>query len=199
LNPILDKLKSKVIGFGPSGINLPLPKSAKGDLKKIRFDGSSLVDISLLPQLYVTYKNGIFELHARNIKDSQLVIMTYFDRKNLTIDNGTIRLKTAQELIDEEVNRRIQQIKSKVKYDLERKMGNIIEFSIFTHKLLYVFVKGFRTQNQQILDFIDNYLSVMDQALDISDPAFRDGLIEDYQKFKEIVKNYLDSLKDAGG
>ena len=199
MNPILDKLKSKVIGFGPSGIDLKLPKSAKGDLKKIRFDGSSLVDISLLPQLYVTYRNGIFDLHARNIKGSQLVIMTYFDRKNLTIDNGTIRLKTAQELIDEEVNRRIQQIKSKVKYDLERKMGNIIEFSIFTHKLLYVFVKGFRTQNQQILDFIDAYLTEMEKTIDISDPNFQQGLIDDYKKFREIVDNYLQSLRDAGG
>ena len=49
------------------------------------------------------------------------------------------------------------------------------------------------------MDFIDAYLTEMEKTIDISDPNFQQGLIDDYKKFREIVDNYLQSLRDAGG
>jgi hypothetical protein len=40
MKPILDRKNSRIVSFGPEGLDLPLPKSAEGDLKRIRFDGT---------------------------------------------------------------------------------------------------------------------------------------------------------------
>ena len=87
-------------------------------LERLRFDGTQVVDLNDLTQIWVVDRGSFFSLHCREIfrtqivdgeeqqiSISQLVTMDYADRKNLINDNGTIRLKTQAELDAEEAER----------------------------------------------------------------------------------------------
>ena len=76
---------------------------AKVGLERLRWNGANLVDLMDLTAMYVEPLPGAsFCLHAVEVPGSQLVAMTYADRRRLTIDAaGAIRLKTEQELQDE--------------------------------------------------------------------------------------------------
>jgi len=200
MKPILDKFKSKIINFGDSGLDLRLPKSAVGDLERIRFDGEKLVDITNLTEFYVTHTKGIFELHVRNdIDESQLIEMTFFDKNRLIVEGETIRLRTTQEI--EEIKRAesIRDIKRLLKYKMDMQMGGVIDLFLFTHKLLYVLIKGLRTQNPQILNFIDVYLNEMEKFVNIADPDFKEELISEYKIFRDLAKEHLTALNSITG
>jgi len=76
------------IGHLPRGVGL----------ERLRWDGSKVVDLADLDEIWVEYKNGAFILHAIEVPRSQLVKMTYKDRKRLTVEDGKIRLLTAEEM-----------------------------------------------------------------------------------------------------
>ena len=194
MKPILDKKKSKVTSFGPEGIDLPLPKSAQGDLKRIRFDGAKFVDLGMLDQMYVTCESNAFELHARPIYGSKLVNMTYSDRRFLKVDGDTIRLKTIQETRDELIAKLTHRARSRAKIAMEKQMGLLVEQFMFNQRLMYVLVWALRTQNAQGLQFVDDYLAEMGKTFDITDPDFKADLIADYKKIRSVIKDYYDEL-----
>lgn len=197
MKPILDKKKSRVISFGPSGLDLPLPKSAEGDLKRIRFDGEKFVDLAGLYQMYVVHINNVFELHARSdIPNSQLVTMAYSDRKLLKVEGETIRIKTVQESKDELIKKLIHRVRSKAKVAMEKEMGLLVEQFMFTQRLTYVLIWALRTQNSQGLQFVDDYLTEMGKTFDIADPNFKTQLIDDYKKIRNVIKDYYKDLGD---
>ena len=73
-----------------------LPKGV--GLERLRWDGTKVVDLADLDEIWVEHKNGAFILHAVEVPGSQLVKMHYRDRKRLTMDKGKIRLLTDEEL-----------------------------------------------------------------------------------------------------
>lgn len=73
-----------------------LPKGV--GLERLRWDGEKVVDLMYHNPLWARYTKGIFSLHAVAVKGSQLIDMTWADRKRLTIDQGVIRLRTAAEI-----------------------------------------------------------------------------------------------------
>jgi hypothetical protein len=197
MKPILDKEESKVINFGPSGLDLPLPKSAKGNLKRIRFDGESLVDLGEMNKIYVVYKNNVFELHARSdVPNSQLITMSYSDRRYLKYSNGVIGIKTALDIKSSLVVKLKHRARSKAKIALDKQMGLLVEQFMFNQRLMYVLVWSLRTQNAQGLQFVDTYLTEMGNIFDIADPDFKADLIADYKKIKSVIKNYYKDMGD---
>jgi len=71
----------------------------KVGLERQRFDGTEMVDLINLDEMWVRHKGGdAFELHAVQVPNSQLVQMNYLDRKWLTKDDdGIIRVLTPLE------------------------------------------------------------------------------------------------------
>lgn len=197
MKPILDKKNSKVVNFGPSGMDLPLPKSAKGDLKRIRFDGHRLVDLGEMDKMHVTYENNVFELHARPVSNSKLVNMKYSDRRFLKHDGEAIRLKTVQETRDELIVKLRHRARSKAKVALEGQMGLLVEQFIFNQRLMFVLIWALRTKNPQGLNFVDNYLTEMGKIFDIADPDLKTDLITDYEKIRRIIKDYYSDLRKS--
>lgn len=63
-------------------------------LERLRWTGKALVDLSGLDKIYVEHVNGGFLLHAIKVPYSQLVKMTYRDRKKLWNDNGVFKIKS---------------------------------------------------------------------------------------------------------
>jgi len=194
MKPILDKKKSRIVSFGPKGWDLPLPKSAQGDLSRIRFDGTSLVDLVTLSHIYIVHENNTFELHAREVPNSQLVAMKYEDRRYLKHDAGVIGIKTSQELANEIKAKLIHRARSKAKIAMEKQMGLLVEQFMFNQRLMFVLIWALRTQNAQGLQFVDDYLAEMGNIFDIADPDFKADLIADYKKIRNVIKDYYDEL-----
>lgn len=73
-------------------------------LERMRFNGAEVVDLADLTEIWVrTLSPTLFELHAVEVDNSQLVTMEYTKRKRLYLDNGIVKVRTEQEQIDKEV------------------------------------------------------------------------------------------------
>ncbi len=197
MKAVLDQHQSKIIAWGPKGIDVgPLPKGVGID--RLRWTGSELVDLLYLTEIYVVEEAiGVFSFHAREIPGSQLVTMQYTDRKDLINDNGTIRVKTVQERLDEQTAKLIQRAKSKATSAMGKQMGMVVEQFMFTQRLMYVLIWSLRTGNAQGLQFVDNYLTEMGTLFDLADPNFKADLIADYKKIKAVIKDYYQDLEDV--
>lgn len=73
----------------------PIPNNV--GLERLRWNGTSVVDLANLSAMYVRYEAGMFTLHAVKVHNSQLVLMRYGDRKRLRIVDGVIGLYTTEE------------------------------------------------------------------------------------------------------
>jgi hypothetical protein len=89
-----------IVNIG-TGIEVGESPTKGAGLERLRWNGEKLVDLGLLDQFWVRYRNGIFELHAIEVANSQLVSMRYEDRKHLVSDSSIIRVKTPDELTTE--------------------------------------------------------------------------------------------------
>lgn len=63
-------------------------------LERLRWTGKALVDLADLDEIWCEHKNGAFLLHAIEVPYSQLVKMSYKDRKKLWNDNGVYKIKS---------------------------------------------------------------------------------------------------------
>lgn len=193
MKAILDK--DRIINFSELGtVVLPtLPKRVA--LDRIRWDGTKIVDLGKLSQIWVEYANGHFILHAIEVPNSQLVTMTYTDRKDLILDNGIIRLKTALEKMEENRAISIGKIKSVRDRKLKGRVGILVDIIVFLLKLNYLTTKSLRTQNTQLLAVLDTYLTKMHDIYGNDADTVTD-VVAIFDKIKEILIEYE---SDIGG
>ena len=76
------------IGSIPKGVGI----------ERIRWNGSEIVDLVSLDEIWVEHINGVFILHSIEVPYSQLVIMQYKDRKKLWIDYGVYKIKPDEQI-----------------------------------------------------------------------------------------------------
>jgi hypothetical protein len=75
-----------------------LPKGV--GTERLRWTGRQLVDLMDLSAMWAKRVGNTFELHAVRVPGSQLVQMSYTERKRLINDNGTYRILTQTEVDD---------------------------------------------------------------------------------------------------
>lgn len=144
-----------------------LPKGV--GLERLRWDGSKLVDLIDLKEMYVVfYHPDIFELHAVEVKGSQLVTMTYADRKRLINDNGTIRLLTEAEELERASLYQKQILKANTREVMTASLGDINDQIADLTKMIFMGIIGLRTQDKAILDIIDACLPDMAATYDMT-------------------------------
>ena len=84
----------------------------------MRWDGAKLIDLADFDVIHVSFNHDTgFVLHGIPVEGSQPVSMHWYEKKKLTKDvDGTIRLKTADELAKEEKriekNRLVREVRS---------------------------------------------------------------------------------------
>lgn len=76
------------IGSIPKGVGI----------ERIRWNGSKIVDLVSLSEIWVEHINGVFILHSIKVPYSQLVTMKYKDRKKLWNDNGVYKIKLNEQI-----------------------------------------------------------------------------------------------------
>lgn len=78
----------------------PLPKNV--GLERLRFDGEKIVDLFTLSAVWVRFESrGVFSFHAIQVPNSQLVNMSWVDRKKLHVVNGVIEIRDPQDVQNE--------------------------------------------------------------------------------------------------
>jgi hypothetical protein len=168
----------------------PLPKGVGWE--RLRFDGQKVVDLASLGKIWVRHKGGgFFELHAIQVPGSQLVAMTYADRKNLTIDpDGTIRVKTAQELAADVAQATSAQRDANMLQALLTDAGNLLQLQLYILKLLYVLVFFSRNPTNATLQaFLDAIIPHVKDTFP-ANANNRDQLIALSDKIHDLVAKY---------
>jgi len=167
----LDSVNGIEIGDIPKGVGF----------ERLRWDGEKIVDLVDLSEFWVRISNNIFELHCIPVEYSQLVIMSYADRYNLTLNGGNIRIKTSGELEGERIDRLTQIAKSK----LSRKMGELIDLNLSMLAFICSLIVYARQQPQQLADFYDEIIP------DIKDVFPLNRWEQDLKQFGRDLKQFI--------
>lgn len=86
----------QVIAFSMKG-GIPVGPIPKGvGMNRLRWDGTKIIDIAELDELWVRCTNGVFTLHAVQVPNSHKVRMKYRDRKCLCINKGEVKIEKAK-------------------------------------------------------------------------------------------------------
>ena len=133
------------IGTIPAGVGI----------ERLRFNGSNLVDLVSLNEIWVRHIGGVFELHAISVYGAQLVQMTWADRANLKVDNGTIRLKTVLEIQQEETAKHNKLMRNILRKKLHSTVGQLEDQVQNALVLTCALIVYTRTGNAQIEQFFD--------------------------------------------
>jgi hypothetical protein len=137
-----------------------IPADKKGvGLERLRWTGTEIVDLTDLSQIWVRSLGAdFFELHAVQLPGTQLVSMTYGQRKELIMNNGLIRVKTAEEVSAETRAAQIHLLKAQLWARQRASIGRMEDQLANAYKLIYLLMYYAKTGNPQISDFIDQIL-----------------------------------------
>lgn len=168
-----------------------LPKSI--DLSILRFDGNKVVSLLDLNQIWVRFKNNQFELHAIEVINSQLVNMTYQDRKKLIYENKIIRVKTSEEINNEKTEEFNQLLKNNLRIRLKNNIGDTPDLVADISKLVFLLIIYSRTQNSRIGQIFDRLIPIIKDVYSIDD--IEEGLVNIAQYLKSEMPEYYTRKK----
>jgi hypothetical protein len=171
-----------VVGHGNTEIG-ELPKGV--GLERLRWDGSQIIDLANLSEIWVRSVGQSFELHCIEVANSILVSMTYGDRKNLTTNGSVIRLKTEEELYQENVEILTQIAKDR----LNQKLGDQHMNALMFIMSLIVYV---RQQPQPLADFFDEIIPDIKDIFPMS--RVEDLLKQAAKDLKVAMEEYWDEI-----
>lgn len=130
----------QAIGSGDTEIG-SLPPGV--GVERLRWDGVQLIDLAAAAQIHVRHIAGNhFELHGVAVAGSQPVAMTWADRKNLTVVDGLIRLKTAEELYADYVADYNGQLKAGLRQGLCKCIGDGGDQVADINKMIYLMTEA---------------------------------------------------------
>ena len=127
-------------------------------LERLRFNGTELVDLAELSAFWVESVEGGFVFHCVQVPNSQYIEMAYADRKYLIFNDGSLRLKT-QEEIDSEIHKKdLLVLKTKLKGRLKETVGDIQDQHMQTLAFVCALIVYSRQQPQVLADFFDQII-----------------------------------------
>ena len=157
-------------------------------LERLRWDGSKIIDLADLSEIWVRNKNGSWELHCIQVDNSQLVEMTYADRKKLILNGGSIRLKTEQEIEDERIARLLKVAKAK----LSAKMGEITDLHMAMLAFIMALIVYARNQPQALADFFDTLIPHIIDTFPMD--RWEDELMDFAKDLKQFLTEYYNEI-----
>lgn len=136
-------------------------------LELLRFDGNKIVDISELDQIYVKFKNSYFTFHSIPVRGSQLVSMRWKDRKKLINDNGTIRLKTNEEILKEDSDVKETAKSNKIRNAIKKEYASELDYKIKRDKAIWATIDYLLNGNTRSVPFVRKQLNKIKNILGI--------------------------------
>lgn len=170
------------IGILPEGVGI----------ERLRWDGSKLIDLANLNEFWIRSIGSGFELHAIKVFGSQLVLMRYIDRKHLTLEGDFIRVKTSQELLDEQKAKFNTDLKIEMRNVLRKKIGDVEDLLMDTLVLVAALVVYVRTNDTTIGAWFDEMRPYIKNIFPQSEV---ETIVEQaMQDLKIAVNDYYDNL-----
>jgi hypothetical protein len=157
-------------------------------MERLRWDGSKIVDLADLSEMWVRYRGGVFELHCIEVKHSQLTTMQYSDRFNLTTNGKSIRLKTPQEIHDEELAAKKKAIFNERSGKLNSTIGDLEERHMRTLMLVLYLIEYSRQEPQALADFFDKIIPEIKDLFPLS--RVEDLLERTVEDLKTAIEEY---------
>jgi hypothetical protein len=163
-------------------------------LERLRFDGERVVDLADLSEFWVLPTLGGFELHCIEIPNSYLIQMIYSDRKYLTLNSGSIRLKTQEEIDAESYNGKVQEIKTKQRAEIKLIVGDIHDQHMNTLALVCALMVYSRQQPQALADFFDQIIPDIKDMFPLN--RVESILKNSARDLKIIMQDYWQNMDD---
>ena len=166
------------IGQLPAGVGL----------ERLRWNGRKIVDLADLSEMWVRKAGGGFELHCIEVKDSQLVQMTYADRKRLRTNNSSIKIKTDEEIEAE----RIASLKQLAKSRLSNRMGDYIDLELAQLAFICALIVYARQQPAQLGNFFDSLIPEISNMFPLD--RWQTLLMKFAKNLKQFLEEYYNEL-----
>lgn len=166
MNAILDT--DIIVGWavGQEGTEVGQPPKGVG-LERLRFDGRLILDLMDLSEMWVEpVSGGGFVLHALEVPGSQLVKMSYADRRNLVMESGVIRVLTAAEIQARDLSQREGMLKTRTREAMAAELGDLHDQVATLTKMIYMLILGFRQRDPVVLALIDSWLTDISGTFD---------------------------------
>lgn len=168
MKAILDRDIILQINMGDTEIG-HIPKGV--GLERLRWNGSEIVDLMGLTAIWIEQQGGVWVLHCVEVPNSQLVTMTYAERRRLMNDAGTYRLMTPAEIADAEAKDRLESKNTGLLRSISGDTDRGLMLDII--KLLYCFIVATREPNAQLMAWIDIQVADMKATFQWTDERLR--------------------------
>jgi hypothetical protein len=180
--------------LGRGSVTIPDDYPRDVGLERLRWNGSSIIDLATLSGFWVEHKSGIFILHCMNVENTTFIAMTYSQRKLLYFD-GEIKIRTAEQIASDAYDKQVEAIKNLLSNKLET-AGNIAELLMVIVGLIAVIAIYARTGNSAAGTYLTSILPKL-QAL----PLTRiQGLVPDASDtMKTVFDLYFSKMDELSG
>jgi hypothetical protein len=141
-------------------------------LEHYRWNGFQLIRLDKHPgPFFVEHVNGKFIIHIIPTPNSHLVEMTYADRKNLITNGGHPRVKTQEEMDEEEKVLDFVKSRSKLFRSLRDKSKEDIQRILLTDldKVLFFLIKHTLNPTQATTLFLTTYHDALSAVFKLAD------------------------------
>jgi hypothetical protein len=127
-------------------------------MERLRFDGEKVIDLADLTSFWVVPIAKGFELHCIEVPNSQLVQMSYFDRKHLMTNSSTIRLKTPEDISAENAQLKVKEAKTRLHGKLKEAIGDLHDQQQYALALICALIVYVRQEPQVLTYFFDDII-----------------------------------------
>jgi len=188
----IDRDLITVLGRGPVTIPDDYPRDV--GLERLRWNGTSIIDLATMNGFWVEHKNGMFVLHCKDMPNTTFIEMAYAARKLLYFD-GAIKVRTLDQVLSDAHNKQVEAIKNLLSNKLET-AGNIAELLMVIVGLIAVIAIYARTGNSAAGTYLTSILPKL-QAL----PLTRiQGLVPDASDtMKTVFDLYFSKMDELSG
>jgi len=167
-------------------------------LERLRWNGTKIVDLADMSEIWVkSVSNNFYELHAVKVLDTQKVQMTYRDRKNLIIEDGTIRVKTALEIENGMKVEQESMTRNQLRQVFKRDTGDIEDLLADAWKLISLIIIFMRTNDPKVAAFLDDILPNLQKAYPLE--KIKDQLSENIATIKNLMQEYYQRKEKRAG
>lgn len=152
-------LKEDIITTITENGDTEIGRLPKVGLERLRFNGSKVIDLVTVGQMWIRYEKGFFTLHIVQVRDSQLVNMTYSDRKYLIVEGGVIVVKTQVQRDAEALQVKKDILKTRLREKIKNELGTMNEQISDAYKLIAILIVYARNPGNTVLgNYMDELL-----------------------------------------
>ena len=160
-------------------------------LERLRWNGKQVVDLAKQDSFWVRRIPSGYELHVVEVDGSQQVSMSYTDRYNLTTDaDGTIRVKTESEVLQEKAQEEKQMLKTRVRARIRERVGDLEDRVADLQKLVYVLMAALVEKDSDAQSLVQN---IFQSIRDTYPTEKLESLSSRLSTLKDILSTYYKS------